>query len=323
MNVADLRPYLSNTTYPHLADCFRALAEKQHFAAAVWGAVFLEAFLTDLAAELHMPSPSRDDLKGQIDLLRNVRKHGSVGKPEVPEEIVNRCDEIRTIRNRLVHDMGLRKQFVVQDAASIAAHLKVILDWYLQIRPPLARPLSQSQASTGPGVRLFISTTSPHNDRQRYFQEMLLGRLAMLDIEPVRCRLTDFDRKDPIGKVRGLVATCRGLLVVGLERSHAYFLREKEGSDPPLPDVTHRKHTSSWLHLEAGIASALGLDVFVLCEAGIWRDGIFDREWNSYPVTELPSLDEHSPVLEEFLAHLAEWAHRFASSAALGSQPQS
>ena len=104
-------------------------------------------------------------------------------------------------------------------------------------------------------------------------------------------------------------------IVVGLERSHSYFLRDKEGTDDQREE-THRKYTSGWLHLEAGLAHALGLDVFVICESGICSDGIFDRSWNSYVVAELATLEEESRELRDFLDHLAAWAKSRTPAAA-------
>ncbi len=59
--------------------------------------------------------------------------------------------------------------------------------------------------------------------------------------------------------------------------------------------------------MEAGIANALGLEVFVLCQKSIHGDGIFDRGWNTYPVAEIDSLDVSSPQLDSFLQHIQAW----------------
>jgi hypothetical protein len=89
--------------------------------------------------------------------------------------------------------------------------------------------------------------------------------------------------------VKKRIEICKGLIVLGLERSHAYLVRDREGSMEPK-DRTHRRYASGWLHLEAGIAHSLDLPIFVMCERGIASDGIFDREWNSYAVMEFDVL---------------------------------
>jgi hypothetical protein len=305
----EYRAYLSRRTFDYLRECCLAYSEKQHLASAIWAAVFLEAFLGELAEKLAIGKPNQDDLNGRIQQLRQYSKNHNPQKPDVPDDIVNRCHDIRGTRNRLVHDMGLAKQTLNQDADFILAGLKVILDWYLEIcgdsrSDEEGVDISEQHASLIP---VFISTITPHTQRQEYFLEILMSRLREIGFQPKRLVTTIFDKNDPIAKVRKSIEACRGAIIVGLERSHAYFLRDKEGTEKQLEE-THRKYTSGWLHLEAGIANALGLPVFVICEKDICGDGIFDREWNTYPVTELASLDEDSTELKTFLEHVAQWA---------------
>lgn len=167
---------------------------------------------------------------------------------------------------------------------------------------------------TVPSVKIpvFISTISPHEDRQAKFLDDFFWRLEKIGIKPVHFKPTQFDRRDPFGAVRRQLEACHGVIVVGLERTHVYFSRDKEGTEKQTEEI-HRKYTSGWLHLEAGMANALNLEIFVLCQKDLCSDGIFDRWWNTYTVMELTSLDCNSPEMEEFLAHLREWANARAS----------
>jgi hypothetical protein len=320
LNPGKYRPYLSEAVFQHLRQCALSLAEKQYFASAVWGAVFLEAFLSDLAGELGLHRPGQDDLNGRVQQIQQYSKNHSPAQPDIPDEIVKRCHDIRNARNRLVHHTGLAKKSLAQDAEFIQAGLEVIVEWYRTISPEKAAPGQVPSDPLGPGAPVFISTITPHHPQQVYFLEMFLSRLQGVGLQPVRLIPTVFDRADPIGKVRRTMQQCQAVIVLGLERSHAYFLRDKEGGDGERED-THRKYTSGWLHLEAGIANALGLEVFVLCQKDICGDGIFDRSWNSYPVTELTSLDEDSPELGAFLGHLADWARMRVQPASPGTGP--
>ncbi len=317
MNVTDYRPYLTETVFQHLRNCVLDFDEKRYFASAVWGAVLLEAFLSDLAGELGFRGKANDDLNERISRLRQYVNSPAASGLEVPDEIVKRCDEIRNIRNRLVHHTGLPKTTLERDAQSICGALEVILDWYRKTKPPIEPPTSRedSPALSGGGVPVFISTISPDNRRQSYFLDAFQNRLRQIGVAPVRVKLTQYDQRDPFGKVRDTMKSCRGCIVLGLERSHAYFLRDKEGTDRETED-THRKYTSGWLHLEAGIANALGLPVWVLCQKDICSDGVFDRQWNSYaPVTELKTLEESSSDLDGFLEHLRVWVAGQAATA--------
>ena len=307
MNLGKYRPCLSEMVFQHLKNCALSHSEKQYFASAVWGAVFLEAFLSDLATDLGLSRASQDDLNGRIQQIQQYSKNHSPAQPDLPDEIVKRCHDIRNTRNRLVHDCGLAKTTLTQDAEFIIAGLEVILDWYRTVRPEKALLATQAEPENVEGIPVFISTITPHSPRQDYFLDMLISRLKTIGLRPVRHLPTIYDRKDPIGAVRDKIKTCKAMIVIGLERSHAYFLRDKEGADGEREEM-HRKYTSGWLHLEAGLANALGLEVFVLSQKDICSDGIFDRAWNSYAVAELTTLEEDSSELTKFLDHLAAWA---------------
>lgn len=102
-------------------------------------------------------------------------------------------------------------------------------------------------------------------------------------------------------KARKLIEGCHGIIVLGLERSHTYFYRDKEGSEKESENV-HRRYSSAWLQLETGMAIGMGKDVFVLCQENLYGDGIFDRDWNSYiPVQLKVPLDINDPKLKEIL----------------------
>jgi hypothetical protein len=263
--------------------------------------------LDDFAQAAGLARPAQDDLNGRIQQLQQWSRNRG---PElhVPDEIVKRCQDIRNTRNRLVHDTGSAKTTLAEDATFIHAGLEVVAKWYQTIAcPQVAEPRSDSAPSGPLGVRTYVSTITPHSTRQEYFLEELLERLRAVGIEPVRYTPTQYDKKDPIGSSRRAIESCRGVIIVGLERTHAYFLRDREGTSHEQ-EATHRQYTSGWLHLEAGMAHALGRDVFVLCQKPIHSDGIFDRTWNTYPVAEIETLDARSPDVEAFLQHLRNWA---------------
>jgi hypothetical protein len=300
------RACLSKRAYAHLRESCLALADGQHFASVVWAAVFLEALLDDFAETTGLARPAQDDLNGRVQQLQQwSRSKDANGR--ITDEIVRRCQDIRNTRNRLVHDTGAAKTTLAEDARFIHAGLKIVVEWYCTAVLPATVPASsKSESCSGARARVFVSTITPHSPRQEYFLDELLARLRVIGLEPVRYTASLYDRQDPIGRIRNAIATCRGAIVVGLERTHAYFLRDKEGT-PDEREATHRQYASGWLHLEAGIAHALGLDVFVLCQRQIHGDGIFDRSWNSYPVAEFETLDVGSPAVEAFLGHLEQW----------------
>jgi len=169
----------------------------------------------------------------------------------------------------------------------------------------------KSSASTliRPTIPVFISTIvpAPDNEKQIEFLNILYGCLEEIGIMPITVELTEWDKKDPLKKIRGTIQLCQGVIMVGLEKTHVYFSRDKEGTDSQTEE-THRKYTSGWLHMEAGLANALGKKVFVICQGDLCSDGIFDRNWNTYPVTQLSSLNRCLPEFQDFIDHIRDWA---------------
>ena len=114
-------------------------------------------------------------------------------------------------------------------------------------------------------------------------------------------------------KARRCIEGCHGIIVLGLERSHAYFYRDKEGSEKES-EAMHRRYSSAWLQLETGMAIGMGKDIFVLCISVIlfqWKNPfllVFDRNWNSYTPVELEMpLDINDPMIKETLRVLESY----------------
>ena len=190
------------------------------------------------------------------------------------------------------------------DRFESAAEMRRDLAGLLKPAPPRtsAAPKVPEQA-----VCVFLSTVTPHTDLQGRFINHLVAELEKMGIVVLFATPDQFDWRDPLRVSRELITRSQGVVVLGLERTHVYFLREKEGSSEQT-EAHDRKYTSSWLHMEAGIANALGRDVFVLCQHDLCSDGVFDRHWNTYPVTELKTLDGDSPELTAFLTRVRAWA---------------
>ena len=312
LQISRFEQYLKPVTYGHLRESCFALDERQYLASVIWAAVFAEAFLGDLLDQLQFSrSSGRDDFNGRIQRLEAAARKPAEDSVPVPDDIVKRFHEIRNVRNRLVHDTGLSKGSLTHEAQLVTSHVDAVLQWYADsgvatvVTPPDDPPPGKQDL-----IPVFLSKSVPHTLRQQHFLEVFKLRLRSTGIEPQEVLPASYLQRDPLGATREAIERTHAMIVVGLERSHAYFLREKEGGEHEL-EVTHRKYPSGWLHLEAGIANALGKPVFVICEEEICNDGIFDRKWNSYDVYELKDLDEDASELTHFLGVIGDWAMRF------------
>ncbi|WP_042458863.1 hypothetical protein [Neobacillus dielmonensis] len=316
----EYEPYLSESTFDHLQNCSMNFNTEQYFASAVWGAVFLEGFLADFMRELKAKKTDFKVLNDYIEHLRNFNNREGNNEIKIPQEIIYRCNLIREIRNGLVHDTGHSKDSAQSAADMILDSIQTILKVYTKnFSNHLERIIKENETINDEDlIPVFISTVNPDTEFQRFFLESFSNRLRKMGIKPVRVTIGKYQKKDPIGRVTDTVLECEAMIVIGLERSHAYFLRDRVGGEKQK-DKIHKKYSSGWLHLEAGIASALNKDVFVTCQSDIYSDGIFDRDWNSYPViefewqnnvkhiTNLLKPDSKNELNQDFFANLEEW----------------
>lgn len=312
--------YFLKQTLQHYHMGLQAFNNGEYLSAVVWGAVFIEALLKDILSELEIAHDG-DDLNQLITKTKNAYKHVSLPSDEriLYHDISGRCNEIRLKRNRIVHDIGTHRGNISADATDMYEnHLGHILEQYT--KTGAAKQLSEKNRQSKsnlltvpqqPLFPVFISTITPHTLDQEVFIEAFCKRLEEIGVAPKRCVFTEYDYKDPIGKVRKDIQQCNAVIVLGLERCHAYYYKEKEGSKKESEGI-HRFFSSGWLQLESGIAAGLGKEIFVLCQKEIHSDGIFDRGWNSYLPVEIDGpLDINHPKIELMLEKIKEFMNNY------------
>lgn len=314
------KEYFQNITWIHLSNCLKAFENRELLSASIWSAVFVESMLKDILSVLLNVNISTEEISSLIARLRNILNNGSskyelsATDATVIEDIMRRADEIRLKRNRLVHDTEIENNYLESDADDIYKNVNLILERYIktEVSKVIYRKNKEfteeaEYNQVEPTFPMFISTITPHTFEQSEFIEEFCSKLKSIGIKPVRCVMTDLDRRNPMEKVRRYIEGCHGIIVLGLERSHAYFYRDKEGSEKEL-EATHRRYSSAWLQLETGMAIGMGKDVFVLCQKNLYGDGIFDRNWNSYTPVELEMpLDMNDPMIKETLSVLENY----------------
>lgn len=308
------RDYFQDITWIHLSNCLKAFENRELLSASIWSAVFVESILKDILTVLLNVNVSTEEISALIARLRNTLNNRSSRFELTPadstaiEDIMRRADEIRLKRNRLVHDTGMENNYLDSDADDIYKNVNLIIERYLKTKVSKAvfrknKDIADEVVNTQhePSFPMFISTITPHTFEQSEFIEEFCNKLKGIGIKPVRCVMTDFDRRNPMEKARRCIEGCHGVIVLGLERSHAYFYRDKEGSEKES-EAMHRRYSSAWLQLETGMAIGMGKDIFVLCQKNLYGDGIFDRNWNSYTPVELDMpLDINDPMIRETL----------------------
>ncbi|MBE6666438.1 MAG: hypothetical protein E7603_09545 [Ruminococcaceae bacterium] len=317
----------TDLTYRHLSKCLQSYDSGELLASIIWAAVFTEALLKDILFEI-----DGKDHEEELNLLiRNLnlnvqsgndreqnsnKKTFSTADRKNLADVHRRCNEIRIKRNRLVHDTGVERGSLEVDAKDVHENIVQIIKRYTdtEIAAEFQKRNSPTELvgkkSKEPDFPIFISSITPHTFEQGEFITSFCEKLKEIGVKPIRCVLNDFDKKDPMGKVRDTIEACKAVIVIGLERSHVYYYKDKEGSQEES-ESTHRKYTSGWLHLESGMAIALKKPIFVLCQKDIHSDGIFDRAWNTYLPIEIesplyvsqPNITMMLQKIEEFVAN--------------------
>lgn len=288
------RDCFKEITWRHLANCLRSFEEKEYLSAAIWSAVFTESVLKDFLREFGDKSKERDELYPMIRRMANYVNNDlnmSEYDKNYIQDILRRAEEICSKRNRLVHDTGVENHGLEADVGDMYNNVMQIITRYLETDFSKKVMLSNhhskfEEKKEESDFSVFISTITPHTFEQTEFIEGFCGRLREIGINPVRCLLNDFDKRDPMNKVRRIIQECDAFVVIGLERSHTYYYRDREGSERQS-EAMHRRYTSAWLQIESGMAVGMGKEVFVLCQKDLYSDGIFDRDWNSYVPLEL------------------------------------
>lgn len=304
-------------TFQYLTSCMKAFEDNEMLSTVVMGAVFSEAILKDICKFFGIEIP-KEELNPMIEKSRKEIR--SMEKLEDNDKyrllaLFERCSEIRLKRNSLLHDNGVPRKEITAAAKDVYTNVMDIVGLYVKTdMASRIKDLRKEKATkhkarlTGTGCSVFISTITPHTVEQKVFLNAICNQLTDMGITPVRCEFDDYDRGDPMGKVRKTIESCDAFLVIGLERSHSYLYRDKEFS-PGEKEGIHRKHTSGWLHVESGIAMALNKKIFVLCQKDIFGDGVFDRDWNSYIVVEFPTpLDAKHNKVQMTLRKIRDFA---------------
>ena len=311
--------YFKSLTFEYLTGCIESKDRKDYRSTVIMSAIFCEALLKDICEHFSISLPD-----GELNaLIVTIRKHVKNNEDLSWKErnnlynLLNRCDEIRRKRNRIVHDIGDTSSDMRTDAQDTYSNALIISSYYLAspVAPAVAESNNADAAkneaeckSDTPIFKVFVSSITPHNVDQEVFLNAVCSQMWQIGLEPVRFQAGKFDKKDPMGKVLEQIKECHAFLVIGLERSHSYFTRDKEFSQSQKED-SHRKYTSGWLHIESGMAIALGMPVFVMCQHDICNDGIFDKDWNSYPVITFNTpLNPKSKVITEVLTEIKKRA---------------
>jgi len=277
-----------------LADQALVAHEQSNYIQAVTCAGrFLEGFLKQMLSELGVETDVRITLGPLIGAARK--------SADVPSELLERLDEANRIRNRIHEKQSPLDAITEGDSFQIISILDLVITWR---GAKICGPRSTSSESDP--FRVFLSVGGPHRLDQQQFLQRLRWEMQKLGVELVSLTSDEFSNDRPFDQIREIMLDCKAALVVGLERSHAYAVVERERSDREkvLPD---QYIPTAWNQIEGSIASALELPVLVLRDARLHEEGIFEANNHRHLIREFDLIAGSIGLSQELCKFLASW----------------
>jgi hypothetical protein len=152
--------------------------------------------------------------------------------------------------------------------------------------------------------QVFLSVGSATTQREEQATELVFRALATTGLSPLRMNKNTWNYKQPLKGIKEVIYKCNGIVVVAFQRYSfsAGAERQKDGSEKQLVNV---KMPTVWNQIEAAIAYARGLPVFVLAETGLLEDGLLEGhyDWQVF-WSDLSSEDLQS---DRFFGFLESW----------------
>lgn len=127
--------------------------------------------------------------------------------------------------------------------------------------------------------RIFLSRGTPYTHAQVKFYEDLEEILRdRCDFDPRILSKNEYAPGNPLRKIKDVMSTCSGVLIVAMERKQVTSGAERRSSEfeehPEVP-LSNAVYPTPWNQIEAAMAYSLGLPIFVLAEQNIRLEGLF------------------------------------------------
>ena len=127
-------------------------------------------------------------------------------------------------------------------------------------------------------IEVFISHPTPCNKYQTNFLKLIDEKLEKYGLTPVNLGKKNWNYKKPLLPIKKLISTCKGAIIIGLERHHSFIGYEKEMSTKKddKKELIHKYSSTPWVHIEGGMAYQADLPLLILKESKIFPEGILD-----------------------------------------------
>jgi hypothetical protein len=130
--------------------------------------------------------------------------------------------------------------------------------------------------------RIFISMGSPYNDEYLQFRDALEEFLRNhCKADPRIIDKNEYPSGNPLDKIREVMRTCHGVIVVAYERKYIERGTEKRGSERAI-QLSKQSYTTPWNHIESAMAYTLDLPIYIICQNGLVAEGLIETKMDWY-----------------------------------------
>jgi hypothetical protein len=155
--------------------------------------------------------------------------------------------------------------------------------------------------------RVFISMGTPYNETFEAFRDALEKFLRRCRADPRIIGVNEYPTGNPLAKIRDVMKSCHGVIVVAYERKYLQAGVEKRSAAAPKP-LSDQAYTTPWNHIESAMAYSLGLPIYIICQRGLTEDGLIETraDWYVQHMDLTPEALDKTAVSESLRTWLAE-----------------
>ncbi|WP_310461234.1 hypothetical protein [Sphaerotilus sp.] len=160
-------------------------------------------------------------------------------------------------------------------------------------------------------MNIFVSVGTTATPAQEAFVRAIEERLRTEGLVPQTVGRTYFTADSPFIGVNKLMGSCKGAVVIALERVHLGTGTERRDSPKavPLHDI---KFATPWNQIEAALAYAQKIPLLVIAEDGVRQDGLLENGFDWYVIKA--KLDPAFLSSTEFNGVLASWKQKLTAA---------